>query len=55
MELPKGMLRVRLGLNSPEEVERWVLSMCTHATVVRPTALRERLGKIVRELGAKYG
>jgi predicted DNA-binding transcriptional regulator YafY len=35
-EMPKGMLRLRLRLNSIEEIERLVLSMGTHATVVRP-------------------
>src|SRR5207244_8551308 len=51
-ELPNGMLRVRLRLTSLEEVERWVLSMGTHATVVRPKMLVERLGNIARELVA---
>lgn len=54
-ELPKGMLRVRLRLNSLEEVERWILSMGTHATVIRPEKLRERLGKATQELAGRYG
>jgi predicted DNA-binding transcriptional regulator YafY len=54
-ELPKGMLRVRVRLSSLEEVEKWVLSFGTHGTVVRPQALRERVGKIGRELAEKYG
>ena len=54
-ELPKGMLRVRLRLNSVEEVERWVLSMGTHATVIRPERLRERLLKATEELWQRYG
>ena len=54
-ELPKGMLRVRLRLNSLEEVERWILSMGTHATVVRPEKLRERLFKATQELFERYG
>lgn len=49
-----GCLRVRLRLSSLEEVERWVLSMGTHATVVRPEALRQRLANVGRELVAKY-
>ncbi len=53
-ELPKGALRVRLRLNSLEEVERWVLSMGTHATVVRPDALRDRLFKATHELSRRY-
>jgi len=54
-ELPNGVLRVRLRLNSLEEVERWVLSMGTHATVIRPDALRERLFKATQELFERYG
>lgn len=54
-ELPKGMLRVRLRLNSLEEVERWILSMGTHATVVRPEKLRERLFKATQGLFERYG
>ena len=54
-ELPKGVLRVRLRLNSLEEVERWILSMGTHATVIRPEKLRERLFKATYELFERYG
>jgi predicted DNA-binding transcriptional regulator YafY len=46
---------VRLRLNSVEEVERWVLSMGTHATVIRPEKLRERLFKATHELFERYG
>ena len=42
-ELPKGMLRLRMRLSDLAEVEKWILSMGTHATVVRPQALRERM------------
>ena len=44
IELGEGRLRVKLRLNSLEEVEKWVLSMGGHGTVVRPEALRARLG-----------
>lgn len=54
-ELPMGALRVRLRLSSLEEVERWVLSIGTHATVVRPEKLRERLFRATQELFARYG
>ena len=54
-ELPRGALRVRLRLSSLEKVERWVLSMGTHATVVAPAALRERARGVGRELAEKYG
>jgi len=42
-------------LSSLEEVERWVLSMGTHATVIRPDALRERLFKATHALFERYG
>jgi predicted DNA-binding transcriptional regulator YafY len=54
-EMPGGMLRLRMRLNSLEEVERWVLSMGTHATVIRPGKLRERLGEATTELLRRYG
>lgn len=54
MELPKGMLRVTLRLNNIEEVEKWVMGFGTHATVVRPKALRERLRKTGEEFAARY-
>jgi proteasome accessory factor B len=54
-ELPKGMLRVTLRLNSLEEVVGWVLSFGTHATVVAPEALRDRLLKATHELFGRYG
>jgi membrane protein DedA with SNARE-associated domain len=38
-----------------EEVEKWVLSMGTHATVIRPEKLRERLFKATHELFERYG
>ena len=53
-EMPKGMLRVRLRLSSLEEVERWVLSLGTHATVIRPEALRERLLRAAGEVWQRY-
>ena len=54
-ELPRGMLRVRLRLDSLEEAERWVLSLGTHATVIRPDKLRERLMRAAEELWQRYG
>lgn len=53
-ELPKGMLRLTLRLSNIEEVEKWVLGFGTHATVVRPACLAERLRTTGRELAAKY-
>jgi predicted DNA-binding transcriptional regulator YafY len=54
-EMPGGMLRVRLRLDSLEEAERWVLTLGTHATVIRPEQLRERLSKATEELWQWYG
>ncbi len=53
-ELPKGMLRVTMRLNNIEEVEKWVMGFGTHATVVRPECLAERLGKTGVEFVKKY-
>lgn len=53
-ELGSGKLRVKLRLNSLEEVERWVLTMGIHATVIRPQKLRERLLNVVHELFERY-
>jgi predicted DNA-binding transcriptional regulator YafY len=53
-ELPRGMLRVAFRLNNIEEVEKWVLAFGTHATVVRPKCLQERLARTARELVERY-
>lgn len=52
--MPNGMVRLRLRLISLEEVEKWVLSMGTHATVIRPEKLRERLFRATHELFERY-
>jgi hypothetical protein len=46
--------RLRLILSGLEEIERAVLGWGTHATVIRPDALRRRLDQIGMELVAKY-
>jgi predicted DNA-binding transcriptional regulator YafY len=43
-----------MTLNNLEEVERWVLSFGKHATVAEPKDLRERVGRIGRELAKRY-
>src|ERR1044071_3604467 len=53
-ELPKGMLRVRLRLNSLEEVEGGILGFGKPATVVGPEELRERGRRIADGLAEKY-
>jgi len=54
MELPKGMLRVTMRLNNIEEVEKWVMDFGTHATVVRPRTLAERIRATAEELIKRY-
>jgi predicted DNA-binding transcriptional regulator YafY len=54
IELPGGRVRLRMRLNSLEEVERWLLGMGTHATVARPRALAERLRKTSQEISLHY-
>jgi len=53
-ELPDGGSRLRLRLNSLEEIERWVLTWGTHATVVRPSTLTDRIRKIGEEFCHRY-
>jgi predicted DNA-binding transcriptional regulator YafY len=45
---------MRMRLSGLEEVERWVLSWGTHATVIQPQLLVERVGAIVRALSGRY-
>ena len=54
IEVAGGGARLRMRLNSIEEVARWVLSWDTHVTVVRPQALADRVYQAARELVAKY-
>jgi predicted DNA-binding transcriptional regulator YafY len=54
IEVAGGGARLRMRLNSIEEVARWVLSWDTHVTVVRPQALANRVYQAARELVAKY-
>ena len=53
-DLPKGWARLRLRLDSIEEMERWALGWGAHATVVRPKTLAERLLKTARVLAERY-
>ena len=53
-DLPGGGVRLRLHLNNLAEVERWILSWGTHATVVRPERLRENLLAIAGEFQTRY-
>lgn len=53
-DLPGGGVRLHLRLNNLAEVERWILSWGTHATVVRPERLRENLLAIAGEFQTRY-
>jgi len=53
-ELPGGGSQLRLRLSCLEEIEQHVLSWGTHANVVGPQALRERVAATARALEARY-
>jgi proteasome accessory factor B len=53
-ELKDGCSRLRFRLNSIEEMERFVLSFSTHATVVRPKELVARMERTAKELVKRY-
>lgn len=55
VELPGGGSQLRMRLGCLEEIEQWVLSWGTHATVVRPLALVERVAGVAREQARRYG
>jgi proteasome accessory factor B len=49
-----GGCHLRMRLSALEEVERWILSWGTHATVIKPEALAIRVGNIARQLSKRY-
>ena len=53
-ELQNGCSRLRFRLNSIEEMERFVLSFGTYATVLRPKELVARMEKTARGLVKRY-
>lgn len=53
-DLPGGGCHLQLRLSCLEEIEQWVLSWGTRATVLRPQALAERVAQTARELAARY-
>jgi predicted DNA-binding transcriptional regulator YafY len=53
-ELPGGGSHLRMRLSCLEEIEQWVLSWGTRATVLQPTALRERVANAGRAIVARY-
>ncbi len=54
IELPNGSSYLRLRLSCLGEIERWVLGWGSHATVLRPTALAERIANVAQALSTKY-
>jgi predicted DNA-binding transcriptional regulator YafY len=53
-ELPGGGSQLRMRLSCLEEIEQWVLSWGTRATVLQPTALRGRVAAVGRAIAARY-
>jgi proteasome accessory factor B len=53
-ELPGGGCHISMRLSALEEIERWVLSWGTHATVIKPEILATRVGKIASKLASRY-
>ncbi len=53
-ELSDGTLRMKLRLNSIEEMEKFILAWGIHATVVRPEALVVRMHEAVVTLSKRY-
>ena len=53
-DLPDGRSRMTMRLTGLEEVERWVLSWGTHATVIGPPALADRVRSIAAALAQRY-
>ena len=51
-ELPAG--GSRLLLSCLEDIEQWILSWGTHATVLRPQLLADRVRKIAEDLSKRY-
>ena len=49
-----GGIRLEMRLNSIEEVQRWVLSWGTHAMVLKPAALCNRVHEVFAEMNARY-
>ena len=53
-ELPGGGSQLQMRLSGLEEIERSVLSWGTHATVVKPKALAERVRRTAEEVVKRY-
>jgi proteasome accessory factor B len=55
IELPGGASHLKMRLSCLEEIEQWVLSWGTRATVVRPQVLANRVARTARVLVERYG
>jgi len=53
-DLPSGGCQLQMRLDCLEEIEQWVLSWGTRATVLRPQVLANRVASTARELAARY-
>lgn len=51
---PDGSIELRLGLDSLEEIERWVLSWGSHARVLAPPQLKARVKAALEDMQASY-
>lgn len=49
-----GRVELRMRLDSLEEIERWVLSWGSHAKVIGPPALRQRVKEALSEMQETY-
>ena len=53
-QLRDGEIELSLTLGNLEEVERWILSWGSHAQVLAPSELKERIAEIVAALSETY-
>jgi hypothetical protein len=53
-QLRDGEIELSLTLGNLEEIERWILSWGSHAQVLAPSELRERIAKTVAALSETY-
>lgn len=54
-QLRDGGIELSLTLGNLEEIERWILSWGSHAQVLAPAELKERIAKTASELADAYG
>src|SRR5881394_2651926 len=54
-QLRDGEIELSLTLGNVEEIERWILSWGSHAQVLAPPELKQRIAETVLELAHAYG